>query len=82
MLKFSCIALCGIHFDKSTVVWGIPGKTGEVEDDQNDDDDQNNARAADMVRINLNNFFRFNSEILISEKQKLECRLINIPVLR
>ena len=66
----------------SALVWGVPDKTGEVDDDRNDDDDQNDARAADMMRIHLNNFLRFNSEILTSEKQELESRLINIPVLR
>ena len=67
----------------STVVWGVPDKTGEVDDDQNDEDDQNDATAADMVRIHLNrNLFRFNSEIFTSEKQELESRLINIPVLK
>ena len=63
----------------STLVWGVPDRTGKVKDDQNDDDDQNDPMAADMVRIHLDYFFRFNSEILKSEKQKLESRLINIP---
>ena len=45
-------------------------KTGEVEDDRNDNDDQNDATTAGTV--NLNNLFRFNSEILTSEKQELE----------
>ena len=66
----------------SAVVWGIPDKTGELDDDQNDDGDQNDATAADMVRIHLNNLFSFNSEILTSEKQEFESRLTNIPVLR
>ena len=66
----------------SAAVWGVPDKIGKVEDDQNDDDDQNDATAADMVRSHLNNLFRFNSEILTSEKQELESRLINIPGLR
>ena len=34
------------------------------------ENDQNDATAADMVRIHLNNLFRFNSEILTSEKQE------------
>ena len=63
----------------SAVVWGVPDKTDEVEDDQNDDDDQNDATTADMVRIHLDNLFRFNSEILTNEKQELESRLINVP---
>ena len=29
----------------AAIVWGVPGKTGEVEDDQYDDDDQNDATA-------------------------------------
>ena len=66
----------------SAVVWGVPDKTGKVDNDQNDDDDKNDALAADMVRFHLDNLFRFNSEILTSEKQELECRLINIPGLR
>ena len=52
------------------------------DDDQNDDNDQNDATAADMIRIHLYNLFHFNSEILTSEKQELESRLINIPVSR
>ena len=36
--------------------------------------------AADMVKIHLNNLFHFDSEILTSEKQRLESRLISIPV--
>ena len=46
---------------------------------------KNDATVAEMVRIHLDNFFcfiTFNSEILTSEKQELESRLINIPVLR
>ena len=66
----------------SAVVWGVPEKTGEVDDDQSDDDYQNDTTAADMARIHLNNLFRFNSEILTSEKQELESRLINVPGLR
>ena len=27
----------------SAAIWGVSDKTGEVEDDQNDDDDQNDA---------------------------------------
>ena len=46
------------------VIWGIPDKTGEVDDDQNDEDDQDDATAADMVRIHLNNLFCYKSEIL------------------
>ena len=53
-----------------------------VDDDQNDDNDQNDARAGEMVRTHLNNLFRLNSEMLTSENQELESRLINIPVLR
>ena len=64
----------------SAVVWGVPDKTGKVDDDQNHDDDQNDARAADIVRIHLNNLFVFNSEILTSKKQELESRLINFLV--
>ena len=66
----------------SAVVWGVPDKTGKlkINDDQNDDDDKNDATAADMVRIHLNNLFRFSSEILTSEKQELESRLINLPL--
>ena len=68
----------------SVVVWSVPDKTGEVHDDQKDDDVQNDAREADMVishdHLNLNHF-RFNSEILTSEKQELESTLTNIPVL-
>ena len=45
----------------SAIVWGVPDKTGELDDDQNDDGDQNDATAADMVTIHLNNLFRFNS---------------------
>ena len=66
----------------SALVWGVPDRIGEVDDNQNDDDDQNDARAADMVRIHLKNLFRFNSEILTCEKQGLESRLINNVVLR
>ena len=66
----------------SALVWGVPDKTGKVDDDQNDDYDQNDARVVDMVRIHFDNLFRFNSEILTSEKQELESRLINIPGLR
>ena len=55
-------------------------KTGEVDDDRNDNDDQNDATTAGTV--NLNNLFHFNSEILTSEKQELESWLISIPVLR
>ena len=66
----------------SAVVWGVPDTTDKVDDDQNDNDDQKYATAANMVRIHLNNVFRFNSEILTSEKQELESRLINIPGLR
>ena len=66
-------------FTPSTVVWGVPDKTGEVNDDQNDDD-QNDATAADILRTHLNNFCRFNSETLTSEKQ--ESRMIDNPVLR
>ena len=46
----------------SAVVWGALDKTGEVDGDQND------ATAAEMVRIHLNKLFHFNSEILTSEK--------------
>ena len=53
-----------------------------VDDDQDYDNDQNDAMAEDMVGIHLNDFFRFNSEILTSEKQESESRLVNIPVLR
>ena len=42
----------------SAIVWGGPDKTGEVHDDQNDDDDQNDATAADLVRIHPNNILR------------------------
>ena len=63
----------------SAVVWGVQDKTGEVDDDQNDDGYQNDATAADMVRIHLNNFSFL---ILTSERQELESRLINSPVLR
>ena len=42
----------------SAVVWGVLDKTGEVDNDQNDDYDQNDATAADMVKIHLNNLFR------------------------
>ena len=42
-------------FTMSAVVLCAPDKTGELNDDQNDDDDQNDANAADMVRIHLNN---------------------------
>ena len=66
----------------SALVWCVPDKTGEVDDGQSDDNYQNDARAADMVRIHGKNRFRFNSEILTNEKQDLESRLINIPVLR
>ena len=59
----------------SSIVWGVLDKTGEV------DNDQNKANPADMVRIYLNNRFRFNSEILTSEKHELKPRLVNIPVL-
>ena len=31
----------------------VPDKTGEVDNDQNDNGDQNDATAADMVRIHL-----------------------------
>ena len=82
MLIFSWIALCGRHFDDPAVIWGVPDKTGEVDNDQNDEDDQDDATAADMVRIHLNNLFCYKSEILTSEKQELEFRLINILVLR
>ena len=44
----------------SALVWGVPDKTGKVEYDQNDNDDQNDPTAADMVRIHLDNLFRFN----------------------
>ena len=63
----------------SALIWGVPDKTGKVGDDQNDDNYQNDTTAVAMVRIHL---FRFNSEILTGEKQKLESRLINIPGLR
>ena len=63
------------------LVWGVPDKTGKIEYDQNNDDDQNDPTAADMVRIHLDNLFRFNLEILTSEKHELESRLINIPCL-
>ena len=66
----------------SAVVWSVPDKTGDVDDNQNDDDYQNDATTADMVKIHLHNLFRFNSEILTSEKQELESRLNNSPVLR
>ena len=66
----------------SALVWGVPDKTGKVDDDQNNDYDQNDARVVDMLRIHFDNLFRFNSEILTSEKQELESRLINIPGLR
>ena len=66
----------------SATVWGIPDKTGELHDDQNDDNDQNDVTATDMVRIHLNNLFRFSSEILTSEKKEFKSRLTNIPVLR
>ena len=66
----------------SAVIWGVPDKTGKVDDDQNDDDDRNDATVSEMVRIHLNNLSGFNSEILTSEKQELESRLINIPGLR
>ena len=46
----------------SALVWGVPVKADEVDHDQ-DDDDQNDARAADMVKIHLKNLFRFNLEI-------------------
>ena len=46
----------------SAEVWGVPDKNGEVDDGQNDDHDQNDARAAGMVTSHLNNLFRFNSE--------------------
>ena len=60
----------------SAAVWGVPDKTSEVDDDQNDDDNQNDATAAEMVRIHLT-IVTFS--VLI---KKLESRLINIPVLR
>ena len=56
----------------SAVVWSDPDKTGEVHHDQND------ATAADLVRIPS----PFNSEILTSQKKELGPRLINIPGLR
>ena len=62
----------------SAVVWSGPDKTGEVHHDQNDDDDQNDATAADLVRIPS----PFNSEILTYQKKELGPRLINIPGLR
>ena len=58
------------------VIWGVPDKTGEIDDDQNDEDDQDDATAADMVRVHLNNLFCHNSELLRSKKQELESRLI------
>ena len=64
----------------SAAVWGVPDKTGEVDDDHNDNDDQNDATAADMIRIHLNDLFCFNLEILTSGNQELESRLISIPV--
>ena len=42
----------------SAVVWGVLDKTGEVDNYQNDDYHQNDATAADMVKIHLNNLFR------------------------
>ena len=69
-------------FTMSAAVWGIPDKTGELDDDQKDDSDQNDVTATDMVRIHLNNLFRFSSEILTSEKQEFKSRLTNILVLR
>ena len=63
----------------SAVVWGIPDKTDKVDDDhQIDDGDQNDATSAEMVRIHLDKPFCLNLEILASEKQELESRLINI----
>ena len=53
----------------SAVVWGVPEKTGEVDDDQNDDDVQKDETAEDMVRVHLNKLFRFNSDSLTNEKQ-------------
>ena len=84
MLIFSCIALRGVHFGDVCCSLGVlqTKLVKHIDHDQNDDDDQNDATAADMVRIHLNDLFCFNSEILTSEKQESESRLINIPVLR
>ena len=42
----------------SAAVWGVPDKN-EVDDDQSDGDDQNDATAADMAKIHLDNLFCF-----------------------
>ena len=35
------------------IIWGFPDKTGEVDDDRNDQDDQNDAMVPDIVKIHL-----------------------------
>ena len=65
---FSCLPFVAFILTMPAVVWGVPDKTGEGDDDQNDDDDQYDATAADMVSIHLNNLFRFNSRNLTREK--------------